>query len=252
MDLNERTEGVEILNRHPWELSRTKCVLAAFSRFMEQLHEEKEGKKYVNVGAGDLYFDKALLEGYPKDEVFAVDIAYQSMEPEDERIHKYHYQEEVSEDAFDYAVMMDSLEYIENDAEYVRKISKRIKKGGYFFFTLPASPKLFSDYDLIVKNLRRYSRKTFTSVIARVPELEIVKDYHFYTSLFMVRFLQKTLHLPIDPHHHVTSHWRYNEKGMFTRFLTACLNLDFAVNRLLGKAGIRLPGLSMLVVCKRV
>lgn len=40
MDLNERTEGVEILNRHPWELSRTKCVLAAFSRFMEQLHEE--------------------------------------------------------------------------------------------------------------------------------------------------------------------------------------------------------------------
>lgn len=252
MDLNEIVEGVEILNRHPWELSRTKCVLAAFSRYMEQLHEKKEGKKYVNVGAGDLYFDMALLERYPQDEVYAVDIGYQSMESEDKRIHKYHYLEEVGEEMFDYAMMMDSLEYIENDAEYVRKISRRIKEGGYFFFTLPASPMIFSDHDRIVKNLRRYSRKTFASVIDRVPELAIVKNYNFYTSLFMVRFLQKILHLPIDPNHHVTAHWKYSEKSPVTILMTACLNLDFAVNRLLGKAGIRLPGLSMLVVCKRV
>lgn len=152
----------------------------------------------------------------------------------------------------DYDIMMDSLEYMEDDVEYVRKMAQRIKKGGYFFFTLPAFPCLFSDYDINIKNLRRYSRKSFFEVLSRVPELEKIEDYNFYTSLFMVRFTQKMLHLPIDPDRKFTANWKYSQKNFLTWFLTTCLNLDFSVNRMLSRIGIRLPGLSMLVVCKRV
>lgn len=250
MDLNEVTG--EVLNRHPWELSRTECVLNALSKYMDRQHKKQTRKRYINIGAGDLYFDRALLAKYKKDEVYAVDIGYEDLVSEEKNIHKYHYLEEIEVQRFDYAIMMDSLEYMEDDVDYVTKVSSRLCKGGYFFFTLPAFPVLFSDHDVNVRNLRRYSRKSFFEVVHRVPGLKIIEDYNFYTSLFIVRFIQKFLHLPIDKKHKVTTGWRFNEKGLITRFVKGCLNLDYAVNRTLSKIGIRLPGLSMLVVCKKM
>ena len=250
MDLSE-TSG-EVLNRHPWELSRTKCALDAFSKYMDKLHKDTKGKRYVNAGAGDLYFDKALFKKYKADEVYAIDLAYKDLTSEEKNIHKYHYLEEIEIDKFDYAIMMDSLEYMENDVEYVTKISNRLRKGGYFFFTLPAFPILFSDYDVNIRNLRRYSRKSFFEVINKVPGLKIVEDYNFYTSLFFVRFIQKFSRMPIDKDHKFTANWRFSENGLITKLITGCLNLDFAVNKILSVFGIRLPGLSMLVVCRKV
>lgn len=125
MDLNEATE--EVLNRHPWELSRTKCVLDVFSNYIDKLDKAVESYVYINVGAGDLYFDGALLEKYSKSEVHAIDIAYKDMNSEDDRIHKYHYLENAQAEGVDYTIMMDSLEYMENDVEYVRKVSRRSK-----------------------------------------------------------------------------------------------------------------------------
>lgn len=250
MDLNEATG--EILNRHPWELSRTKCVLDVFSNYIDRLDKADGSYVYINAGAGDLYFDGALLEKYGKSEVHAIDIAYKDLNSEDDRIHKYHYLEDVQAEGVDYAMMMDSLEYMEDDVEYVRKISQRIKKGGFFFFTLPAYPALFSDYDVKVRNLRRYSRKSFSEVLNKVTELEKIEEHNFYLSLFTVRLVQKTLHLPIDPKNKVTAGWEYDRKNPITGLLTAILNLDFGICRLLGKAGIRIPGLSMLVVCRKI
>lgn len=250
MDLNETTE--EVLYRHPWELSRTQCIIKVLSRYIDQLGKKGKHASYINVGAGDLYFDKVLFEKYSGNQVYAVDIAYKSMDPEDKRIHKYHYLEEIDVKSVDYAVMMDSLEYMEDDAGYVRAVAEKIKKGGFFFFTLPAYPFLFSDHDKNVHNLRRYSRKSFAELLRKVPELEKVEDHNFYTSLFLVRVIQKSLCIPIDPEHKVTAYWKYSRKHPLTFIPEKCLTMDFKINRILSKAGIRIPGLSMLVVCRRV
>ena len=246
MDLNETNQ--EVVNRHPWELSRTKCILKVFSKY---LGNTGKMASYINVGAGDLYFDRVLLKKYKKHKVHAVDIGYESMDSDDERIKKYHYLEEIPVESVDYALMMDSLEYMEDDAGYVRKMSEKIRKGGYFFFTLPAFQILFSDHDVNVKNLRRYSRKSFAGVLKKVPELEKIEDHYFYTSLFLVRFAQKMLRLPIDPDHKVTAYWQHAENSLVTRLLEACLSLDFTVNRAFSKIGIRFPGLSLLVICRK-
>ena len=50
----------------------------------------------------------------------------------DKRINKYHYFEEIDLEQADYAVMMDSLEYMEDDAAYIKKMCGKIKKGGFF------------------------------------------------------------------------------------------------------------------------
>lgn len=246
MDLNEIKE--EVVNRHPWELSRTRCITKKFSKYIDRLDCQDV---YLNAGAGDLFFDKKLLEKYKSSRVHAVDIAYKDRKSDDKRIRRYHYLEEVREEWVDYAVMMDSLEYMEDDVEYIRKMVRKIRNGGYFFFTLPAFPVLFSDYDIIVKNLRRYDRKTFSSVLDKIAELQKVEEHYFYSSLFVVRFMQKMLHLPIDPEHKCTAGWKYAEDHIVTRFFTNCLNLDFLLNALLNKIGIRLPGLSLLVICKK-
>lgn len=49
--------------------------------------------------------------------MYAVDTAYKDMESEDKRIHKYHYLEDIEVKTVDYALMMDSLEYMEDDVE---------------------------------------------------------------------------------------------------------------------------------------
>lgn len=86
---------------------------------------------YANIGAGDLYFDRALLKRYAKHQMYAVDIAYKNLKSGDGRIHKYLFFEEIPQKSIDYAIMMDSLEYMERDVAYVKKISREIKSGGY-------------------------------------------------------------------------------------------------------------------------
>lgn len=248
MDLSE--SSTEVFNRHPWELSRTQCVLGVFSKYIDRM--KKADIVYINAGAGDLYFDRILLKKYVNNHVHAIDIAYEDMKPEDDRIHKYHFLEDVKAENMDYAIMMDSLEYMEDDVDYVKKMTQKIRKGGYFFFTLPAFPILFSDYDVKIKNLRRYSHRTFDKVLDKVPELKKVEAHNFYTSLFAIRFVQKMLHLPIDPHCRFTANWSLAQDNILTKILTTCLNIDFGFNRMLGRIGIRLPGLSMIIVCRKV
>lgn len=250
MDLNEVTD--ELLYRHPWELSRTKCVLDSISGYLDRLHRHFNSCSYVNIGAGDLYFDKALLKKYDKDQVHAVDIGYTDLSSKHSQIHKYLYMDELPERSLHYAIMMDSLEYMEDDTAYVRKVSRKLIKGGYFFFTLPAFPGLFSQHDVTVKNLRRYDRQSIDRLLAQIPELKRIECHYFYTSLFLVRFVQKLLHIPIDPKHKITAKWKFSQHALLTRFLTASLTLDFQVNRLFSRIGVRLPGLSMLVVCRKV
>lgn len=57
MDLSETTN--EVVNRHLWELSRTKCTLNEFAKYLGDVNG---AAAYVNIGAEDLYFDRALLK----------------------------------------------------------------------------------------------------------------------------------------------------------------------------------------------
>ena len=251
MDLRERDDKIGgVMHRHPWELSRTRRVMEVFGKWLDKLPGKDGKRKYINVGAGDLYFDRYLLKKYRKDRVYAVDLEYDESVPDYPRIKKFHYLDEVP-DGMDYGIMMDSLEYMPEDAAYVKALSDKIKKGGYLFFTLPAIPAIFSEYDDIVKNLRRYDMKSFRKLVASVPGLKIVDCHYFYTSLFLVRYLQVRLKLRIDKNRNVTSHWKYSEKNWITKLLVCILDCDFMIGRGLSRIGLNLPGLSLLVVCRK-
>ena len=238
-----------MLHRHPWELSRTRMLIAEWERYIDKLYGNGEKcLRYVNIGAGDMFFDDNLLQEYRNTEVYADDLGYDTEGQAVLTVGKKHLTNDIdSVDAditFDYSIMMDSLEYMRDDREYITKLMSRVKSGGYMFFTLPAYTKLFSDHDRHVGNLRRYDRKAIERLISEIDGLEIVFSRHFYYSLYLVRRFQVLTKAKIDPDQKVTTGWKHKETGLVTKLVEGILNIDY----LLGK---HLPGLSLMIVCKR-
>lgn len=65
MDLCERSDSPY---RHPWELPRTEILL-------KELKKIKAYGKVLDIGCGDGYFDKKMLEMFPEiTEMWVIDI----------------------------------------------------------------------------------------------------------------------------------------------------------------------------------
>ncbi len=247
MDINEiKGDG---FNRHPWELSRTKCVM----NDINTLIETDNNSKYLNIGAGDLYFDEAWIKNYAtKSMVYAVDIGYGQKTPviwDENKCKLFSNINEVEENDFNYALMMDSLEYIEDDKGFVDALAKKIKPGGKLVFTVPAYRWLYSGYDVNVGNLRRYSIDDLKKKLEGIKDIEIEYSHYFYFSLLLVRIIQKAVGTRFAPHEEVTTGWKHSENSLVTNTVCNILNIDYGVCRFLRK--IHFPGLSLLIVCKK-
>ncbi len=252
MDINEVTD--KQINRHPWELSRTKCVIRDVLPYMKRC---KSSGDYINIGSGDMYFDRDLMKHLPSYTLHAVDIGYAETDPErfifdKEHIHTYSGIEELPDSLkTDCAFMMDSLEYMDDEVAYIEQLASHVREGGYLFFTFPAFKKLFSEHDVIVKLLRRYDKRDFKQIAKEAKGVTLVDMHYFYTPLVIVRFLQKSLHLKIDPEHKVTTGWEYGEKHILTRLVKGILDIDYTINKTLGKIKLDLPGLSIYAVLRK-
>lgn len=247
MDYNEISKGM--VNRHPWELSRTGMLLKAFKKYVGN----KEGR-YVNIGSGDCYFDKKLFDSGMAKECYAVDIAYTDAfvsDNPDSRLLMVNDISGIEDETCDFSLMMDSLEYFEEDAEYVKRLSEKVKKGGYMLFTLPAYKKLFSNHDINVGNLRRYDISDVKEMFEKLPDIELVDYRHFYFSLYIVRWFQVKTKAVVDPEAKVTTGWKHKENSFITKILVGILNLDFLFGKLIKNSGADLPGLSLLVVARK-
>ncbi|MBQ7639281.1 MAG: hypothetical protein IJS90_10315, partial [Clostridia bacterium] len=125
MDINEIPDRQ--IRRHPWELSRTESVLWELGRF---LPDKKKKGICIDFGAGDQFFDDALLSAYPNMSVIAVDVGYTPdalgslpARKNAERIQTALSLSDVSETGAEFALMMDSLEYITDEAACIRELA---------------------------------------------------------------------------------------------------------------------------------
>lgn len=64
-------------------------------------------------------------------------------------------------------VAFDILEHIEEDDLAVTEINRVLRPDGTFLVAVPADPKLWSDHDVAVDHVRRYTRETLSSVLHR-------------------------------------------------------------------------------------
>ena len=229
MDLSEISDNQ---NRHPWELSRTRCILRV-------LRDIGIKGNILDIGCGDSYFDKRLAEKFLDVEVYGVDI-FLEKEMHEGRVHAVNSLERLPIDKFDYILMMDVIEHIEDGVAYLANILKYLKEGGKVIITVPAFMALYSLHDRELQHYRRYSHQSLGRVIKESGLIELKWSY-FYFSLIIGRLLtmNRTKNL---------GNWNYSETDFKTKLITCILNLDFDVLTFLSKLGFHLPGLSLLSI----
>jgi SAM-dependent methyltransferase len=67
--------------------------------------------------------------------------------------------------SFDVVLASDVLEHIDDDAGAAREISRVLRPGGVFIFSVPAHPWLFGPHDAALFHRRRYVRHKLRSLI---------------------------------------------------------------------------------------
>lgn len=140
---------------------------------------------------------------------------------------------------YDLIVLLDVLEHIDEDGATLAALKARLAPGGRILLTVPASPWLWSEHDVLHHHKRRYSSAALDSV-AHEAGLQIVQRGHFNSLLFPVaavtRLFQRVARRPAAP------------DGQPIGPVNAMLREVFALERhLLGR--LRLPfGLSLYAI----
>ena len=73
----------------------------------------------------------------------------------------------VDDASLDLVVAFDVLEHIVDDDTAVTEVRRALRPGGMFLVAVPADPKLWSDHDVAVDHVRRYTRETLRDVLER-------------------------------------------------------------------------------------
>ena len=235
MDLSEVDKNCK--NRHPWELSRAKCLLG-------ELQKIDIGQHILDVGCGDRFFDNFIENQLPNVlSINCIDTAITTNGACGKQIWGNDLDANF-ETTFDAVFLLDVLEHVDSDDVFLKKISDtKLKKDGIAFITVPAIEKLYSTHDKDLGHFRRYNRKTLHKLIES-SGFRILDESYFYTSLMIVRALTRNMHQSLN--------WSHTQDSIITKIAENALTLDFKICRALSKAKIFLPGLSLLVIAQKI
>jgi SAM-dependent methyltransferase len=73
----------------------------------------------------------------------------------------------VEDAGLDLVVAFDVLEHIVDDDRAVAEVKRALRSDGTFLIAVPADPRLWSEHDVAVDHVRRYTRATLRSVLER-------------------------------------------------------------------------------------
>ena len=72
-----------------------------------------------------------------------------------------------ADESLDLVVAFDVLEHLVDDHLAAREVIRVLRPGGHFLVAVPADPRLWSAHDEAVDHVRRYTRPTLTTLLAR-------------------------------------------------------------------------------------
>lgn len=240
MDLRERSVNP---NRHPWELSRADMILKLLQ------HAGREAR-FADVGSGDLYFANRLTE-QTNAPVYAVDVNYGAPTVEG-KIHICTDLAQVPPASIDCAVLMDVLEHVPDDSEFLDATSRILSRDGRVLITVPAHEFLWSEHDAFLGHYRRYDRGRLHATVVR-SGLEVFESFYFYVLPFVVRTMSVGLARVGfgGPRAAAVAAWPFPAEHAFTMVTRAALNADFRVSRFVGRSRWFQCGLSVCAICRR-
>jgi len=81
---------------------------------------------------------------------------------------------------FDFVLLMDVLEHLQDDVEHMKHITKLLKPGGVVIVTVPAFRSLWSAIDDFSGHLRRYGREEINTLKKGVADQLVLRHASFF------------------------------------------------------------------------
>jgi hypothetical protein len=257
VDLVEaKARGLDEPARHPWERARVALALDIVRRTAPI----GPGDVVLDVGCGDTYVVEQFARAYPASIFYAVDSAFTPELIETFRarltmpnVRLFASLDEVpGERPARLVLLMDVIEHVRDDVAMLRDICARpaVGRGCRFLITVPSYQALFSAHDTFLGHYRRYSLPMLRRTI-RAAGLAPVMDGYLFASLLPLRFAQVVREkLSGPPRSGATDLATWNGSDAAGRVLSAVLVAEGRVAMAFARAGLRLPGLSNVAVCK--
>ena len=154
--------------------------------------------------------------------------------------------------------ILDVLEHIENDAEFLRTIKKKLIIGGHLLITVPAFASLWSSEDEAVGHYRRYTKKELVALLKNEGYEIAYANYFFnflYFPIFFVRRLGEKLGLMKKYHEREKSEKdnvlkkQHTEQRKITKLVLGFLE-RMELRRLLQNKKVRY-GSSLMIVARK-
>jgi trans-aconitate methyltransferase len=260
MDLKEAKFRKGIY-RHPWELARLDVVCSLAGNSLSELNEKKG--VLLDVGCGDTWFIEQISEKYPGIRVVAIDILFT-----DQDLKTFHakYQGtnisvfKTMDDAQSFlgsetagmVLLLDVIEHIEDDIAFMKWLGEFscITGDTHFVITVPAYQWLFSNHDIFLVHYRRYTNQLLINNLSKAGYAKQKVGY-FFLSLYLARILAWCKEKITRDKKETTGLVEWQGGKTTTLFVKGILMADFYLSRLFRSIGIKLPGLSNYIVCKK-
>jgi SAM-dependent methyltransferase len=91
---------------------------------------------------------------------------------------------------YDAIILLDVVEHIDDDLEFLKTACKYLRKDGFVFFGVPAHQSLFSKFDKIVGHKRRYSKREVNNLFKEAG-IETIQSHYWGFSLVVLVLLRK-------------------------------------------------------------
>ncbi|MBT5194143.1 MAG: methyltransferase domain-containing protein [Rhodospirillaceae bacterium] len=237
--------------RHPWEICRRKF----FTGIIAETVRGAAKTKILDVGAGDGWVSQGLSGAIRiGDKSICWDINYTQ-----EDLDQYsmgaasglQYVCERPQGKFDLILMLDVLEHVENDGEFLGKlVSENLETDGIALISVPAWPALFSSHDRALDHFRRYTPEGARTLLAG-QGLRVLRSGGLFHSLIFPRAMQVIGEKwgPNGPAKSGVGGW--SGGALATSLIVAALSADNKLSALLSRIGISAPGLSWWAVCQK-
>lgn len=248
MDLVER-KGT-LAQRHPWEVARAEFFL----RLLIRNGLLETGQDWLDVGAGDAWFAKQLHRLLPSTaSVTCWDVNYLPEDlaaTDDAGTERLRLVKDRPGAPFDRMLMLDVIEHVENDAEFVTKtVHDLLVPGGALLVSVPAYQVLFSSHDRTLHHYRRYSPTRCRQLLEQAG-LAVLSDGGLFHALLPVRLGQLLLERvrPIKSLSNGIGDWQAGKTA--TRALTRALIAEGRLSLAVSRGPRSLPGLTYWALCR--
>jgi trans-aconitate methyltransferase len=256
IELKNRTSPVNY--RHPWELAR----LFALNYFLQDYFKPGSPQWILDIGCGDTFVIENLAKRHPTFSFIAIDTAFtedyivlQKTRLNNSKIYLFNNLQDAKKELdikADIVLLMDVIEHVEDDSLLIETIVKSayITNESVFFITVPAYNKLFCTHDVFLGHFRRYNNVNLIKLIERNNLKQIKSGYFFFTLLFP-RFVQVLKEKYWKDSNASTGLTSWNGGSAISETLKVYLICDLLISDFLKKIGIKLPGLSNYLLCKK-